>query len=84
VSTLTTIDDFDAELAEMERRERIKTACHEAGHAVAAHRLGYRILRVTIRQESTGKDEPKGIVRGYVCYDDKPLRHKEPYEISID
>lgn len=31
-----------------------------------------------------GPDEPPGIVRGYVCYDDTPICQKEPREIAID
>lgn len=81
---MTTNDDFNAELAEEDMRGRIKDAYHEAGHAVAAHRLGYRLLRVSIKNAPTPADEPKGLVRGYANYDDVPQRHKEPYTISLD
>jgi len=81
---VTTTDDLDAELAEMELQERIRTAYQEAGHAVAAHRLGYRLLCASIKEKRTGPDEPPGVVRGYVCYDDTPIGSKEPREISMD
>jgi len=79
-----TADDFDAELAEAQSQRRIRTAYHEAGHAVAAHRLGYRLLCASIREKPTDPDELPGIKRGYVCYDAIPTHQKKPREIAID
>lgn len=67
-----------------ETQQRTAIAYHEAGHAVAAHCLGYRLLSVSIKETPTGPDEPPGRVRGYVCLDDTSIRSKEPHEISIN